>query len=230
MSSKILEETFKEIDQAIEEQAENAQISLATVKTIIYHQRVQAGDKKRVLNYELPYGEWLKDLMEKFLAPSGYSVTHQKNANPIAMANEYIMCKTDLVVYHPSNCNRNVKLLHICIQRDTLEDMGCQLDFCNISVLVAELKVASADTKAENECFYNMFGEAVKLILKTLQRGKLIVKVTVYEITVATHRHRFARLQSLEIDLENSTCVFKQSGSTAPFHLLLNRIISILDH
>ena len=64
-----------------------------------------------------------------------------------------------------------------------------------------------------------MFGEAVKLILNTLQHGKLIVQVTVYGITVATHRHKFAQLQRLEIDLEDNTCVFQQSGCTAPFHL-----------
>ena len=74
VSSKIVEETFKEIDQAIEEQADNAQILLATVKTIIYHQQVQAGDKKRVLNYELPYGKWLKDLMEKYYRLGVYSI------------------------------------------------------------------------------------------------------------------------------------------------------------
>ena len=47
---------------------------------------------------------------------------------------------------------------------------------CNIYQGVAELKVSSINTAAENECYYNMFAEAIKLTMKILAAGRLVKK------------------------------------------------------
>lgn len=140
------------------------------------------------------------------------------------MATEFIKCRSDLVAYHPGKCGKNIKFLHIGVQRDVLQNTGRELSFCGINAIVAELKVESVDLKAKNECFYNMFSKAVKLILKSLQWGKLVEVVTVYGITMAVHYHRFAQLQTLKMDFKGSTCEFKCSGTTSPFTELLNKI------
>ena len=58
VSSNVLKSTLKGINKAIQEKAEHSQIPLATAQNIVYDQMVQADDRKRSLNYELPYGKW----------------------------------------------------------------------------------------------------------------------------------------------------------------------------
>jgi len=45
-----------------------------------------------------------------------------------------------------------------------------------------------------------MFGEAVKLTLKSLASGKVIRSTTVYGIVAAAHNHEFALLLKLKIN------------------------------
>ena len=90
-----------------------------------------------------------------------------------------------------------------------------------------KVKVQSIDTKVENECFYNMFGEAIKLTLKSLAAGNMVVKATVYGIVVATHEYQYARLLNLEINL---CCTFYRSPGTTNFTNLFNNVINVLNH
>lgn len=47
---------------------------------------------------------------------------------------------------------------------------------------MAELKVSTIDSTAENECFNNMFGEATKLTAVRLINGVRVKIVTMYGI------------------------------------------------
>ena len=68
---------------------------------------------------------------------------------------------------------------------------------------VAELKVKSNDNDvtAESECFYNMFGEAVKLTLSLLCKGRIVQTVTMYGIVVSAHNHSYAQVLKLKLTL-----------------------------
>ena len=166
--------------------------------------------------------------MEAKLAPLGFSVTHQKVGDTTSLANEYINCKSDLVVYNPSKCFDAIKVLHILIKTNENFQTLAVLSHCDVGALVSEIKVGAIDEKANNECFFNMFGELVKILLKVLSSGRLIRKVKVFGIAVAAHDHQLAQLLILEIDMDLNTCVFKRGASKAPFTELLNKIISVL--
>ena len=54
---------------------------------------VQVEERKRVINYELLYGEWLKALTEKYLSPLGFSISHRKMQIHLHLQQEYMMCQ-----------------------------------------------------------------------------------------------------------------------------------------
>ena len=72
---------------------------------------------------------------------------------------------------------------------------------------------------AENECFYNMFGDALKLTSKVLCIGKLVKMVVMYGILVALHDYNHALL--LKLKFEN-TCTFERSRKSAPLFCCTN--------
>ena len=101
VSAKAMETSLQQIDEAVEREAiaDGLQVSVSLlVKSIVHHQIMEASRRKRILNYELPNGEWLFDAVEEELSPLGFSVTHQCNTNLISYANEYTLCKSDLVI------------------------------------------------------------------------------------------------------------------------------------
>ena len=99
----------------------------------------------------------------------------------------------------------------------------------NIHQGVAELKVSSINPAAENECYYNMFAEAIKLTMKILAAGRLVKKTIIYGIVVVTHQHQHAQLLKFTIDFEVRTCTFYKSATTADFSKLFNLVIQTLD-
>lgn len=74
---------------------------------------------------------------------------------------------------------------------------------------MGELKVDECDAKAENECFYNMYGKAIKLATNVLSKGKVVKLVTMYGIVVAVHNHE-AQLLKLKIDFFEGTSTFER--------------------
>lgn len=48
-----------------------------------------------------------------------------------------------------------------------------------------ELKLSNIGDETENECYYNMFGQGVKLAMKAISDRKLVQKVSMYGISVA---------------------------------------------
>ena len=127
------------------------------------------------INYELPYNEWLFELVKKILCALGFAVYYRgKNcAKPAAVINEYMYCKSDLLVYHEHHVEglveTNVHCAHISLCHLSLDEQD-EDDQYSIKGAVTELKVKSndIDVTVENECFYNMFDEAAKLTLNLL--------------------------------------------------------------
>ena len=110
-----------------------------------------------------------------------------------------------------------------------LDDQNDLPDNINIKAGVAELKVNLDDiANGENECFLNMCGEAAKLVSSVLCKGTLVKNVTIYGIVVAAHNHRQAQLLKLKINYFESTCIFERCRRRAPFQVLINEIVSIL--
>lgn len=72
------------------------------------------------------------------------------------------------------------------------------------------MKVDNLDATAENEFFYNMFGEAAKLTLRVLCKGKLVQLVTIYGIVVAPHEHNHAQLLKLTMNFNPGVCTFNR--------------------
>lgn len=183
----------------------------------------------RELNYELPYNQWLFELVTKKLSPNGFCIITKNPEEPVAAANEYIFSKSDLLVYHPTKCIKHVQALHVAIAKNDVLMQRYNINKYDVIQLVGELKVERINTTAENECYYNMFNEAARLALKTLSSGKLIKNITVYGIIVAVHQHEFARLLILKIDLDQCLCKFERCPTLFPFTILFNRVINILE-
>ena len=193
--------------------------------------------RRRVLNCELPYSEWLYTLARDNLVPLGFVVSRESGDKPLVNSNEFLGGRKDLLIYHPGKCEAVIEILHIGVKPSsevpsdvlTLDSNTATIRKCNIYQGVAELKVSSINPAAENECYYNMFAEAIKLTMKILAAGKLVKKAVVYGIVVATHQHQHAQLLKLTIEFEVRKCTFYKSATTADFSKLLNIVIQTLD-
>ena len=71
----------------------------------------------RELNYELPYNDWLFELVKRKLSPLNFCVVTKNPDEPVAAANEYIFSKSDLLIYHPAKCSKHVQALHVAIAK-----------------------------------------------------------------------------------------------------------------
>ena len=229
LSFNTIETMLLDIERKVDANAQHGSITLGGIKSILLHQLSESNHKKRLLKYELPYGEWLKNAVEQKLAPFGFSVEHQKIGDTIAYANEYILCKSDLVVYHPRKCMDAINVLHILFQSDDSFQVLASPNQSNVSGLICEVKVGSIDEKTNNECYFNMFGEFVKILLKILASGRIVKKVKIFGIAVAAHNHQLAQLLILEVDMDRNICMFKRGASKATFSALFNKVISILN-
>ena len=231
-----LEDIQTKVDETLQnltaENREQAIHSIWRLKSSVQKAKCSGLQNKRSINYELPYSEWLYEVTKAQLTPLGFVVNHENTGKPIAPTNEYIFGRRDLIVYHPTKCERHVEALHVGI---VPADILCaDKNYYTIHKHelwqgVAELKVKSVDSKAENETFYNMFAEAIKLTMKSLLGGHIIVKATVYGIVVATHEHEYATLLKVELNFEEARCLFYKCPDSADFATLLNKVISILD-
>ena len=186
---------------------------------------------KMRLNYELPYNDWLFGLVREKLTPCGFAVFLKEKGRPkvVAAINEYVFCKSDLLLHH--ELHDTIDALQVNMSQLSLDGQNDGITEVGVGGAVAELKVENFGVIAENECFYNMFGEAAKLTLQVLCRDKpqLVKYVNMYGIVVGAHDHKYAQLLKLEINFFEGTCTFKRCNKRVPFINLLNETISILD-
>ena len=82
--------------------------------------------KQRKINYELPYNEWVYELVKKKLCALGFAVYYRgKNCTmPPAVINEYMYCKSDLLIYHECNVEslvNNVHCAHVLLSQLSLD-------------------------------------------------------------------------------------------------------------
>jgi len=206
------------------------ELSIATETTIpamINKVKATLGKANKVvpmtLNYDLPYNDWLYMLMTDKLKPLGFAIFQRDKAylkSPAPFC-EYIYCKSDILLYNP---NFSESPVAVNIRFNSMdEDTTSEAE-------LTELKVEKPDSfdAAINETFYNMFGEAVKLIVNTLCKGRLVQTATIYGILVFVHEHKQAHLLKLTINFKDMKCVFEQSAVASSFVHLLNSIISVL--
>ena len=179
------------------------------------------------LNYETPYNEWLYKLLMKKLNQYNFIIYERNNCpRPPAPINEYINCKSDILLYHECGVE-SVEALHVTLESLRLDDQNDLPDNINIKAGVAELKVNLDDiASGENECFLNMCGEAAKLVSSVLCKGTLVKNVTIYGIVVAAHNHRQAQLLKLKINYFESICIFERCRRRAPFLMKLSAFYS----
>ena len=236
--------TIVQLIQSNQEQSNQEQSNQEQVLAFITSMQSMLGvakscgkQRRRVLNYELPYSEWLYQLARDNLVPLGFVVSREFGDKPLVNNNEFLGGRNDLLIYHPGKCEAVIEILHIGVKPSsevpsdvlTLDSNAATIRKCNIYQGVAELKVSSINPAAENECYYNMFAEAIKLTMKILAAGKLVKKAVVYGIVVATHQHQHAQLLKLTIEFEVRKCTFYKSATTADFSKLLNIVIQTLD-
>ena len=183
--------------------------------------------KKMELKYELPYSDWLFELVSDRLCNSGFAVFTQNKDCPKspALVNEYVTSKSDLLFYQEKYVKSNFQAVHISLSQLSVDD----IDECQLKAGVAEVKVHQLSASAENELFYNMFGEGAKLTTTVLCKGKRVELVTIYGILVQVHQHNKAKLFKLKIDFMAGICTFERCRKMVPFFVLFNEIVSILE-
>ena len=74
-----------------------------------------------------------------------------------------------------------------------------------------KIKSKDLDKAAVNECVYDMFGAATKLLTMALDLGKLVDKVHMYGLLVSMKDTNAAGLLKLDINLLYGTCDFKMT-------------------
>lgn len=225
LSSNAMDGLLSEIDTCLTK-VEKGESSVGTIRGVMSKREAVV---KMKLNYELPYNEWLYELLVEKLTPLQFAVFHKdKNCiKPVAPISEYIYCKSDILLYHESDVEMgSIKAVQVAMSQLSIneeDEITYRLQGC-----ISELKVCSCDTAAENECYMNMFGEEVKLTANALCKGKIVTTVCMFGILVAAHKHQRALLLKLNIDYTLDQCTFMKSRICSPFVGLLNDVLSIL--
>ena len=105
----------------------------------------------------------------------------------------------------------------------------------NIKAGMAELKVNNLDVKAENECIFNMFGEATKLTENVLSTGKIVHSVCIYGILVNAHQHQESLLLKTILnrtapskDPDNQTICYGAKSSSFNYRTISMSILLIM--
>ena len=233
-----LQEIESKVDETLQnlgtsKNTEQAISSILGLRSSVQKAKSYGLQNKRAINYELPYSQWLYELTKAELTPLGFVVNHEYTGKPIAPTNEYIFGKRDLVIYHAMKSEKKIEALHVGIAPfDILSAEESHYTVNSFELLqgLAELKVKAVDAKAENEAFYNMFAEVIKLMMKSLAAGNIITKATVFGIVVATHEHQYATLLKIEFNFDDGCCFFYKCPDSTDFANLFNGIIGILHH
>ena len=147
-----------------------------------------------------------------------------------------MQCKSDVLVFHEQHIEKeSIQAMHITLIKDEVEEIETgmaqlKLDGTfDMKGSVAELKVHDCDAAAENECIYNIFGEAVKLTANALSKGRIVKTVCMYGILVSIHNHQEALLFKLQIYFFERKCIFEISRKSTLFVVLLNQVLSNLE-
>ena len=215
-------------------QEDNQQFHRMILKTQNEIKEATQAVRKMELNFELPYNQWLYVLLKEKLKDFGFAIfTKDKRCRKASVPiSEYIDCKSDLLVYHEQFVEQeSIQALRVQVSQMTLEsnDEDVVQSFTNIKAGMAELKVNNLDVKAENECIFNMFGEATKLTENVLSTGKIVRSVCIYGILVNAHQHQESLLLKLKMNYFEQNCTFERSRQSKPFVMVLNQVLSILE-
>ena len=116
--------------------------------------------------------------------------------------------------------------IDILIQ-DPVEDVV--QDTVEMHGLVGEVKMEDIKEDAINECFYNMYGQCINLVMKAITNGHIVSSFTMYGIVVSINKLEEAWLLKLVIDFQDYSCTFSQSMSYSKLAVLLNSVIEELN-
>ena len=134
--------------------------------------------------------------------------------------------KPDCIIYHPNTLFINNTLVGFSVtvyeQAEQSEDEIIDIKSTGCSI---EVKSESPDNAAINECIYDMFGGATKLITMGLQLGKLVDKAHMYGLLVGMNNTNDAYLLKLEMDFLHNKCEFKIACTKCDFVSGINIIL-----
>ena len=156
----------------------------------------------RTIDNELPISGWLQKFLEETLSPCGFVANSQAKA--VAPVNEYVRSKGDITIYHSEKFVSNRSALHLEVQHANHDDN--EMDEVDLKGFVTEVKVKKTTDSTENECFYNMFGQAINLAMKEICGGHLVQLINMYGIVVGIQEPNKARPLHLIINFQSNQC------------------------
>lgn len=110
-----------------------------------------------------------------------------------------------------------------------IEDTDEMLSYAaNASGCVLEVKSASYDRAAWNECYYNMFRSGTKIATHLLEMGKIVQNITVYGIVVNMQDSRNAQALKLVMNFSQGNCSYYYAIHCQSFVDTLNGMLTAL--
>ena len=101
------------IIQLVQRNQQEMVTSITSMQSTLDVAKSSGEERNRVLNYELPYSEWLYILTRDKLVPLGFVVDREFGDKPIVNINELLGGRKDLLIYHPGRCEAVIEVLHI---------------------------------------------------------------------------------------------------------------------
>ena len=165
---------------------------------------------------EVQFNSWVFKQVEVQLRRHGFVVEEDKiNKRIIPSVCEFSTSKPDCLIYHPNTLFINNTLIGFSVtiyeqaEQSESEDEIIDVQRIITSGCSIEVKSESPDNAAINECVYDMFGGATKLITMGLQLGKLVDKAHMYGLLVGMNNTNDAQLLELQMNFLHNKCEFK---------------------
>ena len=86
------------------------------------------------------------------------------------------------------------------------------------------MKSGAVDEKSINECFYNMFGCATKLITTAMSQGRGVNHAVMFGIVCNMKLPQSAVVLKLDVNIDEKHCHFFRLSQRIPFGIALNSI------
>ena len=194
-----------------------------------------------LLDKEIQFNSWLFHMIDKELQPHGFTVEPSRvNKQIHPNCCEFSTSISDCVIFHPNTLFTSVSTaaLTIIIHDDSavedtrVTDMNindvCEGGKVEINACAFEMKVERANEAAINECSYNMFGTAARLVTCGLELGKIVTQARIYGVVVAMRKPDEANIMELSLDFEEGRFNFKISTKKYNFRDAVNMVLDRL--
>ena len=186
------------------------------------------------VDQKVQFNKWLFKLIEQEIQTHGFKVeVNQLNKSIIPNCFDYSTSKADGVIYHSDALFQDVTHVRAMaiVVHDNSSESDVDIDSIDDIVRVEtngyafEMKSNKVNEAAVNECMYNMFGTATRLVTWALQLGKVVEKSTMYGVVAAMGKPDTAFVLKLCINFNNGVCDYKISNETYKFTDAVNAIL-----